>query len=119
LKSTFVLLTLFLSVGCAHAKPKASVVPPPPVAKPEYVDQADAESAVVVAEDLSEASLRLDAAKAMVELKKAQWQKMRAKFVEKYGIDPEAGDGWDQDANGKLKVRRGVPKAQPKAEKSK
>lgn len=98
-------IMLLLLASCAGAKKK---VPPTPL--PEFVDRTDGQEALI-------AKLDLVRAEADWQLKKIAWEKARAKLVEKYKIDPDTGEGWDEQEDGKWKIRRALLPPPPKSKK--
>lgn len=104
-------LAAALFIGCAaHAeppKPKAQSQAQKPrqveaVVMPEFVDGADAVAALQALSDLRVAELK--------------WQTIKVALRAKYGIDPDKGDGWDPEPDGRLRARR-IPDAAPAKEK--
>ena len=99
-----VLILLLLTSCTAVAKPVPKAPQPAKVVQAEYVDFDDAHAAL-------QAQAALQAAASELNVRQLAWQRARQRLIEKYGIDPDQGHGWEmEDATGKLKVRRAAPK---------
>ena len=99
----FFFLVCFSLTSCiAHAKPTPKPIPVVEVKPLEYVDYDDAKAALEAASEFQRAA-------ADAKVKEMLWQKARGKLIEKYGIDPDQGQGWDVDDHGRLKIRRSAP----------
>ena len=103
----------FLSVGCfAHAKPVKETASQNDTAftaakkASEFIEKVDAQEALLAAAELREAQAKIEAAQAIAEIKKLVWARVKAKLAASYGIDPDAGEGWDEQPDGTLKIRR-------------
>lgn len=103
-----VLASLCLA-ACATAEAKPPVVKPSPPVKVllDYVHYDDAKASL-------EAQADVQAATAALGLKQIAWQRAKNLLLEKYGIDPEAGGGWEVTPEGLLKVKRSAPPTPPK-----
>ncbi len=96
--SIFILIFLAGCATVAEARPKrpASVEVKPP----DVVDPADAAAALAAFHRLQAAEI--------------EWREQKRRLLDLYQIDVDQGDGFDADADGKLRARRA-----PKKEKTK
>lgn len=95
-------LLAFFAASCATAEAKPPAVKPAPPVKIllDDVDYEDAKAAL-------EAQADVQSAAAVLNGKQLAWQRARARLIERNGVDPERGDGWDVDpTTGRLKARR-------------
>ncbi len=102
---------LLLATAAANADQKQKPAPVErakvkPPAKPDYVERVDALEALLANAELRAAQARVEAAQAQLDGRRATWQSARAKLIEKYAIDPDRGEGWTTEPDGRLKARR-------------
>ena len=99
-----ILILLLLTSCAAVAKPVPKAPQPAKVAQADYVDFDDAHAAL-------QAQAAMQAATNELNVRQLAWQRARQRLIEKYGIDPDQGHGWEmEDETGKLKVRRAALK---------